>query len=435
MSRFSQAEAEARGWSIVHQRGEYKTHAGPGLEETHPATIVAEKYHSPPGQRGSLIHEEAPTIGLLLERINLWEQQYGNVQEAEEYPVDTSGELKVFSPLYDAEADDEGEPARGVVIPTEPGDLSLEAPVKTITDAEWSARSRADVLVIRGEDGERKQVTYSGAGEEIASAEELRALNKKAIEDRRAAEAAVGPTEQVEFDTVGIVDTPGIGAGGVLVVREGEDPSTVSERKEQLKKMREEGRVGSMELTGHEAVAPEGADKLAGLDVGIQERGDLSSELPRQGRVERILEEPEGEIEEAPPAPHLYPEGVEPQVDLDEIPEEPASAVEADARQEAEEDAALEQRDEGLVEAESDESKNEVREAGIDAAAEATEELKENPDPNADSDEEKQAEVDATDSAKELAAEHEVDLSEVKGTGKDGRITKPDVEAALPDSE
>jgi pyruvate/2-oxoglutarate dehydrogenase complex dihydrolipoamide acyltransferase (E2) component len=87
------------------------------------------------------------------------------------------------------------------------------------------------------------------------------------------------------------------------------------------------------------------------------------------------------------------------------------------------------------VEAESDESKNEVREAGIDAAAEATEELKENPDPNADSDEEKQAEVDATDSAKELAAEHEVDLSEVKGTGKDGRITKPDVEAALPDSE
>jgi len=37
---------------------------------------------------------------------------------------------------------------------------------------------------------------------------------------------------------------------------------------------------------------------------------------------------------------------------------------------------------------------------------------------------------DATDSARELAAERGIDLSDVEGTGADGRITKSDVEAA-----
>jgi len=36
---------------------------------------------------------------------------------------------------------------------------------------------------------------------------------------------------------------------------------------------------------------------------------------------------------------------------------------------------------------------------------------------------------DATDSARELAAERGIDLSDVEGSGKDGRITKDDVEA------
>lgn len=37
-------------------------------------------------------------------------------------------------------------------------------------------------------------------------------------------------------------------------------------------------------------------------------------------------------------------------------------------------------------------------------------------------------EIDATDGAKELAADEDVDLSQVEGTGQDGRITKGDVE-------
>lgn len=40
-------------------------------------------------------------------------------------------------------------------------------------------------------------------------------------------------------------------------------------------------------------------------------------------------------------------------------------------------------------------------------------------------------EVNATDSAKELAGKHNVDLNIVKGSGADGRIVKADVQAAM----
>jgi pyruvate/2-oxoglutarate dehydrogenase complex dihydrolipoamide acyltransferase (E2) component len=43
------------------------------------------------------------------------------------------------------------------------------------------------------------------------------------------------------------------------------------------------------------------------------------------------------------------------------------------------------------------------------------------------------AELNATDSAIELAAAHEIDLSGVTGSGAGGRITKKDVERLIPD--
>ena len=58
----------------------------------------------------------------------------------------------------------------------------------------------------------------------------------------------------------------------------------------------------------------------------------------------------------------------------------------------------------------------------------------------ADKEQEKQAaaevseapgDVDATDGAAEFAAEHGVDLASVPGSGKDGRVTKSDVEASV----
>lgn len=45
--------------------------------------------------------------------------------------------------------------------------------------------------------------------------------------------------------------------------------------------------------------------------------------------------------------------------------------------------------------------------------------------------EEPDSEIDATDGAKELAEEENVDLSQVEGTGADGRITKGDVESYI----
>lgn len=42
--------------------------------------------------------------------------------------------------------------------------------------------------------------------------------------------------------------------------------------------------------------------------------------------------------------------------------------------------------------------------------------------------------VNATPAAKDLAEEHDLDLSSVQGSGEDGKITKPDVEAALEES-
>jgi pyruvate/2-oxoglutarate dehydrogenase complex dihydrolipoamide acyltransferase (E2) component len=45
------------------------------------------------------------------------------------------------------------------------------------------------------------------------------------------------------------------------------------------------------------------------------------------------------------------------------------------------------------------------------------------------------SEIDATDEAKSLAEEHGIDLSSVEGSGKDGRITKRDVEDAVEEAE
>lgn len=386
MSRFSQAEAEAAGWSIVHQRDEYEVTVGPGLTKKHPQTIVAEKYLSLPGQAGRLIHEEAETMGKLLERIHSFELHLGSVdalgEKSEPAIVDESSELPSFSLLGGADQPKGlGDPVQAVVIPVDPGDLTYEAEVTTLTDAEWSSRSRADTLVIAGEDGEQEQVIYSGGSEAVVDAEQLRSEHKKAVEDRRAAEPAHGPVEQIEVDTSNLIDSPGVGAGGTLIVREGEEAEDVAERKDDLKKMRDEGRVASSQLQG-QAIAPEGADQLAGSDVGIQERGDLGSETPQQGAVAGTLEEPQSDLEKNP-ASHLYPEGKP--AESEPIPE-------------------------------SDEDEDEEAIASVEADADGFTE---------------KDDIEATDAAKALASELGVDLSQVEGSGKEGRITAPDVEAAV----
>ncbi len=65
MSRFSLSEFKGLGWVI--------THLNPEGEGDKPKQVVAEKALSAPGFPDTLVHEEAHTVGLLLERLHAYE--------------------------------------------------------------------------------------------------------------------------------------------------------------------------------------------------------------------------------------------------------------------------------------------------------------------------------------------------------------------------
>lgn len=77
---------------------------------------------------------------------------------------------------------------------------------------------------------------------------------------------------------------------------------------------------------------------------------------------------------------------------------------------------------------------NEDYGAGYGANLTAQETLAPSPGPGTGEDE-TEDEVDATDGAEEFAAENDVDLADVEGTGKDGRVTKADVEKFVSDRD
>jgi hypothetical protein len=457
MSRFSKAGAEAKGWVFVHEREEHVIleSGTQNRSRTVPATLRAEKYVSRPGQASTLINEEGETMGKLLERIYLYEEQQ------ERFQVETTplvSEPSDATPLTDA-----GTPQRTVIVADEREDLSLDVATRTVSEEEWAARDRTDTLITEDEDGNEVQTFYSGASRDAARGVENTLIHASNIENRRAAEAAVGSRKQLVQDPSRIgVDAPGATGTGTVIVREDEeDMADALARKAEIKEQRENERVLGQRLQGFSTpVAPEGAEALAGVDVGIQERGDLGSEIPPVGAVV-------GNTEFGEP----FEDAVDRARDIhDGDLSEPASAGEAEARTEAEEEVALEQRDENPVTADEPEQVEEVREAGIEAAeaeAEETTEQGDEPDgtdsyeatlspgvsaegdtsfeqtlsPGVEAEEPEQADqftekndVEATDAAKELAAEQNVDLSKIKGTGKDGRVTKPDVEAELDNS-
>jgi hypothetical protein len=69
MSRFSKAEAEARGWAFTHAQPATIEDLGDGITRSTPASYRAEK-----SRPGGMVTEEGETIGLLLERIHSWER-------------------------------------------------------------------------------------------------------------------------------------------------------------------------------------------------------------------------------------------------------------------------------------------------------------------------------------------------------------------------
>jgi large subunit ribosomal protein L21 len=71
-----------------------------------------------------------------------------------------------------------------------------------------------------------------------------------------------------------------------------------------------------------------------------------------------------------------------------------------------------------------------------EAAAEAEEEVvEEAADEAVEEDQDEAPEIDITPAAAELAEEHDLDLTSIEGTGKDGRILKSDVQGAIKELE
>jgi pyruvate/2-oxoglutarate dehydrogenase complex dihydrolipoamide acyltransferase (E2) component len=394
MSRFSRAEAEARGWQIVHERDEYTTIESEtqGRTQYTPPTIRAEKSLS----GGGMINEEAESMGKLLERIHAYEQHQ-----------ESKGIKQTATPINEAAVprNEAGLPIRTVLIAAEPTDLSEPAEVVAITEEEWASRARNDAIY----DG--KQMVFYGPAEGASDAENVRLATKRAVEDRRAREQDVGETEQLFLDdTQTAVDQPGRSAGSVLVVRSDEKDLSAEDR-EARNAQAENDRVVFQQNSPIGAVAPEGEEKLAGVGVGIQDRAGLDSERPRVGATVAALE---GAKEETPAA--------------EDRPSE------TDIRTDAEEAKAKEIRDDkGASQADSDKGRDQVRQAGIDASQEAAEDRQSDAEGTeaSEGDSTPDDTVCATEAAQKLADEHDVDLTQVEATGAEGKITKRDVERHL----
>lgn len=432
MSRFSRKEAEAAGWRFVHERDQYETveSSTQGRVNITPATIVAEKYVSLPGQTATLVHEEAETEGKLLERIAAYEAHLRGLPSANPAPVDESDEPREIALGEGGDFTVTDTPAGSVIVPADPDDP--EAGVVRITDAAWTAANRTDSLVLATEDG-TESVTYGGAREDVATAVDAVDAVRKLAEDQRSSEPHPGPTVTLRED------------GDLAVVREGEeDIAEASDRADEERKLVEEIRVNAAPID-HIVTAPEGTDLVAGADAGLARRTDLESEQPGQGQVAG------SEADSAETAPVV-----------------PATVEEVQAGRDAAEDKAKELRDsaDSAEEADDANAQQDVEDAGAEATQEAhddaadeepdtTDEDQENPREAengateatpaaapadaASSEPESQStpsdEPDATASAQALAKEKGVDLSVVTGTGKDGRITQPDVQKALDEQE
>ena len=388
MSRFSKSEAEALGWKFTHHTDEdtLLTSGTQGEYRIVPENNTAEKY-----QNNTLITEHGETMGKLLERIAWYEENQKRIAPEEVNPNEVATNV--------LNVDEAGLPLRTVLVPADPTDLSDDKEVIAVTEEEWASRDRADVLVVRDEDGKPVQKFFGGASAEAQEAYDLKLKHDAEVENARTAQEKVDSV-QVELDPSQLMDSPGATGTGLLIVREGEESiSDVQDRKQEQKIEKENARAIEQAVMGPQGVAPEGQEDLVGTDVAHASDSDLESEQPRftQDEFEAWKESQE------------HPE----EVDAPGATQEAQEAAQ-DAQSEAVEEKAKEARDEDLATADDAEHTAEAREAGIEAASDASEE----------------PEVDATPAAAELAEEKGVDLTDVEGTGKDGRVTKPDVEKA-----
>lgn len=352
MGRFSRKEAESNGWVIVH-------------EDEGQNLYRAEKYLD----GSTKIEASGVTEGKLLEAISTQEAHMASFSEVEARPVDDSG-LPV---------DQAGYPLRTVVAPDD----------ELLTEAEWSKRGSADVIV---DDEERH---FYGPTEAAAEADALRQENAAEIENEAKAEPDVGPIEQVEQESLRDHQLQ-----DVLIVREGEESL---------------GEVIDRKLEESALAESDRAD--AGLGIG-----------PVQ-----IVKDEDGEPQPVPmggPAEYFDPSDLPAGV--------PSAEKQAEAGQEAEIAAAQELRDEFDKAADSPEHAADASKAGAEAEQQVQDEAAESSSgeeveagqPGQD-EQPQEGDIEATPAAEELAAEKGVDLKKVKGSGAEGKVTKPDVESHL----
>jgi len=380
MSRFSRSEAESKGWVIVH-------------EDENQAHYRAENYID-----GVKVEASGVSEGKLLEAINAHHAH-----------------LDSFLPVEDARVDDSGMPL------DEDGNLVRTvqaADGEELTEAEWSHRGGGDAIY---EDGD---MHIFGASAAAAEADDARQAIAQEKENLRTQEPDVGPVENLDEESRDgdLQDR--------LIVRKGEESmSDVVARK--------------ME----ESANLEAERSAAGVGIGPMDLDEDGNVVPPGGKSELF-------------DPSDLPGGIS------------SSEEVVQARQDAEEDKALELRDEHGKQADKPELAGQVAEAGSEAqqkladdggedrsgdgeegvpveaaenvanvvepdipgepdqeSAEAAKKaVAEKEEAQPDSDDEDAPE--ATPAAEEAAKEHGVDLSQVEGSGKDGKILKSDVEEA-----
>lgn len=157
--------------------------------------------------------------------------------------------------------------------------------------------------------------------------------------------------------------------------------------------------------------------RITGIDLE-----DVVVEEPEEAAAPAGDGEPEAESAAEPKArremPEPEPVGEEAEEALAE-PEAEVAEVEALPEEEVPEPAEVE----------------EVEAAEPEAVEEEAVEEEADEEPEADAEPDAEAEVDITNAARELAEEHDLDLSAIEGTGKDGRILKGDVQKAIKEQE
>jgi len=248
-----------------------------------------------------------------------------------------------------------------------------------MSEEEWAQRDRVDAIYKDGE------MIYLGGSDVALEAQ----ADKYEREEEAASEASA--TDAGDHDQIEVLNRDHQ-LKDLLVVREGEESDS-----DAMDRKLEETEIAEAERTA------------AGRGIGPDHNDDFGGPPS-----EVVIENPTGA--DSPGAEAAEAEAQSQGKEAD-TPEGAAAVAEAGAEAEQ---VAYDEPAEGELDGEASESDDD---GPADVELQPGESI------------EVEAAPEATPAAAELAEKHEVDLSQVKGSGSGGKITKPDVENALPSEE